>query len=280
MSAKRRTALTTVVAVWVVVAAVGDVVLALVAMPPGQASEVASSESGIIRLLSLLAWPIFTGVLAGLAVTLFVNRFAPPAGTPDARSLRGNSRIQAAWVITNIVIVLLLAVFGTIELNRDQPGAGISDSAAAAATSQAPGSPLEVQVIAQQWMFTFRYPSYGAFESAQLVLPVNTKIEFHITSLDVVHSFWFYSLGVKGDAVPLNDNVFPATTSQMGTFRIQCSELCGLWHGSMSDDKAQIVSANDFQAWAQQQQQLDAPIMHYLPPYSHVYIPNPPAYGT
>ncbi len=137
-----------------------------------------------------------------------------------------------------------------------------------------------MQVIAQQWQFTYRYPSYGGIESAHLVVPVNTTIDFHITSLDVVHSFWLAALGVKADAVPLHDNTFDVTTRQTGTYRVQCGELCGLWHGGMSDNNAQVVSASDFATWAQQTQAADAPIMKYLPPYSHTYQPDPPAYGT
>jgi cytochrome c oxidase subunit 2 len=140
--------------------------------------------------------------------------------------------------------------------------------------------PLEVQVIAQQWWFTYRYPTYGGIETAQLVLPVNQKIEFHVTSLDVIHSFWFYALGVKADAVPLNDNVMTATPTQIGTYRVQCSELCGLWHGNMTDDTAMVVSASDFATWIQQQTTLDAPIMKYLLPYSHTYEPSPTIYGN
>ena len=38
-------------------------------------------------------------------------------------------------------------------------------------------------------------------------LPVGTEVEFHVTSLDVAHSFWAIELGVKADAVPGADNV-------------------------------------------------------------------------
>ena len=62
-------------------------------------------------------------------------------------------------------------------------------------------------MIAQQWEFTYRYPSYGGLETPQLVLPANTLIGLHVTSLDVVHSFWAYQLGVKADANPGVDNV-------------------------------------------------------------------------
>jgi cytochrome c oxidase subunit 2 len=275
----RTAAIRTVVVAWLVLVVAGDIGLAIAPMPPGDASDLASDESFIIKLLAMIAWPVFSAVLAALYITLFVNRSAPPEGEVSAESLRGNNRVQTIWIAANLVVVFALAVYGTIALAVDQPGSGISTVSAALPKPASTSQPLEVQVIAQQWWFTYRYPSYGGIESAQLVLPVNQKIEFHVTSLDVVHSFWFYALGVKADAVPLNDNVATATPTQVGTYRIQCSELCGLWHGNMSQDDAMVVSSADFANWIQQTTALDAPVMKYLPPYSHTYVPDPAIYG-
>jgi cytochrome c oxidase subunit 2 len=270
-----------VVIVWFVLAVVGDVALALGPIPPGQASDLASSESLVILVLAVIAWPVFSAVLAALFFTLVVNRLAPPTAEVSPTELRGNTRIQTAWIAGTLVVVLSLAVYGTVALAIDEPGAGISTTAASLPMPASADQPLEVQVIAQQWWFTYRYPAYGGIETAQLVLPVNQKIQFHVTSLDVTHSFWFYALGVKADAVPLNDNVVTATPTQIGTYRIQCSELCGLWHGNMTDDTAMVVSTTDFSAWIQEETALDAPIMKYLPAYSHTYTgPNLPQPGV
>jgi cytochrome c oxidase subunit II len=268
-----------VVIVWIVAAVAGDVGLALGPIPPGQASDLASSESLTILLLALIAWPVFSAVLAALFFTLVVNRLAPPTAQVSSEALRGNTRVQTTWIATTLVIVLSLAVYGTVALAIDQPGAGISTVSKSLPQPASSDQPLEVQVIAQQWWFTYRYPTYGGIETAQLVLPANQKIQFHITSLDVVHSFWFYALGVKADAVPLNDNVVTATATQIGTYRVQCSELCGLWHGNMADDTAMVVSPSDFATWIQQETTLDAPIMKFLLPYSHTYEPSPTVYG-
>ncbi len=277
----RATAIRVVLIVWIVAAVGGDVGLALGPIPPGQASDLASSESLVILVLSVIAWPVFSGVLAAMFFTLVVNRLAPPTAEVSAAALRGNTRVQTTWIATTLVIVLALAVYGTVELAIDQPGAGISTTSAALPMPTSTSQPLEVQVIAQQWWFTYRYPSYGGgIETAQLVLPVNQKIQFHVTSLDVIHSFWFYALGVKADAVPLNDNVVTATPTQTGTYRVQCSELCGLWHGNMADNTAMVVTPSAFATWIQQQTTLDAPIMKFLPPYSHTYTPSPTIYGT
>jgi cytochrome c oxidase subunit 2 len=279
----RATAIRVVVIVWFVLAVAGDVALALGPIPPGQASDLASSESLVILILAVIAWPVFSAVLAALFFTLVVNRLAPPTAEVSATELRGNTRIQTAWIAATLVVVLSLAVYGTVALAIDEPGAGISATAASLPMPASADQPLEVQVIAQQWWFTYRYPAYGGIETAQLVLPVNQKIQFHVTSLDVTHSFWFYALGVKADAVPLNDNVVSATPTQIGTYRIQCSELCGLWHGNMTDDTAMVVSTTDFSAWIQEQTALDAPIMKYLPTYSHTYtgpdLPQPGVYA-
>jgi cytochrome c oxidase subunit II len=276
----RATATRIVIIVWAVAAIAGDIALALAPIPPGQASDLASSESFTILLLAEIAWPVFSAVLAALFFTLVVNRLAPPTAEVSAEALRGNSRAATIWIVTTLVVVLSLAVYGTVALAIDQPGDGISTDSSALPMPTSTSQPLEVQVIAQQWWFTYRYPTYGGIETPQLVLPVNQKIQFHVTSLDVVHSFWFYALGVKADAVPLNDNVVTATPTQIGTYRIQCAELCGLWHGNMADDTAMVVSPADFAAWIQQETALDAPIMKYLLPYSHTYEPSPTVYGS
>jgi cytochrome c oxidase subunit 2 len=275
----RATAIRVVVGTWLVLAVAGDIGLGLAPMPPGQASNAASDESFVIKLLAVIAWPVFSAVLAALYFTLVVNHRTPPTAEVSAAELRGNTRAQTTWIAATLVVVLSLAVYGTIALAQDQPGGGISTVSAALPNPTSTDQPLEVQVIAQQWWFTYRYPSYGGIETAQLVLPVNQKIQFHVTSLDVTHAFWFYALGVKADAVPLNDNIFTATPTQIGTYRIQCGELCGLWHGNMADNTAMVVSPTDFSTWIQQQTTLDAPIMKFLPAYSHTYLPDPPIYA-
>ena len=61
---------------------------------------------------------------------------------------------------------------------------------------------LPIQVIGQQWKFTYRYPTFGGFETNQLVVPDNTTLQFNVTSLDVIHSFWAYQLGGEGRRQP------------------------------------------------------------------------------
>ena len=129
------------------------------------------------------------------------------------------------------MLVLFLAGYGTVRLLADGAGGGQGPNPIASPAGAK--NALQVQVIAQQWKFTYRWPGYGGVETPVLDLPANRTIEFHVTSLDVIHSFWAYQLGVKADANPGFDNIAYVTTKGPLTFNIHCAELCGLWHGYM-----------------------------------------------
>jgi len=139
---------------------------------------------------------------------------------------------------------------------------------------------MQVQVIAQQWYFTYRYADYGGVETTHLYLPIDRPVELHITSLDIIHSFWAYQLGVKADANPGVDNVFHVTAQKAGSFQVRCAELCGIWHGEMSDSGGQVVSQSDFDTWIAQQQKDFAAIQKVVPSYAPYYFPLPLTKGS
>jgi cytochrome c oxidase subunit 2 len=135
------------------------------------------------------------------------------------------------------------------------------------------GTPLQVQVIGQQWRFTYRYPQFGGFETTSLVLPVGQNVQFNVTSLDVIHSFWAYQLGVKADANPGVNNVAYTKPGHTGRVQVRCAELCGLWHANMTN-VGQVVSMSAFNAWAAATRVQLAALTRNLPPYSLTYDPN------
>jgi cytochrome c oxidase subunit 2 len=174
-------------------------------------------------------------------------------------------------------IVIVLAIVGTIELVQapnSASGAGAGGGQGPTPISRPSGNPLVVQVIAQQWQFTYRFPQYGGVETFALALPVGRTVEFNVTSIDVIHSFWAYQLGVKADAVPGANNIAYTTPKKVGLFQIRCAELCGLWHGWMAA-KGHVLSRAGWAHWIAHERIANAPSTHYLPPYAKVYYPAP-----
>jgi cytochrome c oxidase subunit 2 len=237
--------------------------------PPGGASE-QSAEQGLSNtwMIALLT-PVICLLLVFFVYALAEFRHTGGA-LVDGPPLRNDSRIQVLWIAGSAVIVLFFAGFGTYELLQNGAGGGQGPGPIAVPK----GDKLQVQVIGQQWTFTYRYPAYGGLETSQLVLPSDSLIELHVTSLDVIHSFWAYELGIKADASPGVDNVAFLKTKGSRNFHIHCAELCGLWHGYMFE-MGRIVPQAQFLAWIKQQQQNFAPVAKYLPAYAKTYLPDP-----
>jgi cytochrome c oxidase subunit 2 len=259
---------------WIVLSAIATPLVAIFlgpAIPPGNGSVQASEQvfSNIVMLS--ISTPVCVFVVLFLAY-VFVSFRSRSTAVVDGPPIRGDSRIQMLWMVITTVTVLFLAGFGTYELIRSGSGGGQGPNAAFVPAGHSRA--LDVQVIAQQWEFTYRYPTYGGVEVPHLVLPANTLIRLHVTSLDAIHSFWAYQLGVKADGNPGVDNVAYVQTKKPLVFEIHCAELCGLWHGYMFDH-GDVVDASTFASWIKRQQAYFGPVMRYLPPYATSYLPDP-----
>ena len=259
---------------WLVLSVIATPIVAIFlgpAIPPGNGSEQATGQVLDNTVLVSVATPIciFVLLFVGYALVLFRAR---SGDTQDGPADRGDSGIQMAWLVTTVITVFALAVFGTYELTVDGSGGGQGPSAAFLPANHAKA--MDVQVIGQQWAFTYRYPTYGGVETPQLVLPADTVIRLHVTSLDVIHSFWAYELGVKADANPGTDNIVYVKLNGPRSFKIRCAELCGLWHGYMFDT-GQVVPQAQFASWIAQEQATYQPIEQYLPKYATSYLPEP-----
>jgi cytochrome c oxidase subunit II len=239
-------------------------------MPPGAMSSSAANQQFDNQLLGTIATPVVLGVLIYFGYALIFWR-AKDGDETDGPPIHGNTKVQLTWIAATTTIVLGLAIFGTVELWTVQ-GAGAGEGPQPIWKPDS-STILQVQVIGQQWAWTYRYPQFGGFETTQLELPLNEPVQFNVTSLDVIHSFWPYQLGVKADANPGVNNIAYTTPRHAGSFVVRCAELCGLWHGAMFD-YGKVVSASDFQSWAQQTETQLASLTKELPPYAMTYDPT------
>ena len=155
-------------------------------------------------------------------------------------------------ILYTVVPVLMVAVlFGkTVELQHDMLD-----------TSETPD--VTVNAIGKKWSWDFNYveaeahivgeQAYNLSKGEEglpetlptLVLPVDSRIEFVLTSRDVIHSFWVPQFITKLDMVPGRVNTFQAVTTTEGTFQGKCAELCGAYHSQMLF-QVQVVSQEEY----------------------------------
>lgn len=146
--------------------------------------------------------------------------------------------LQNRWVwlggigLPTVAITVLLA-FGIPVGHRMLP---IDDNA------------LHIEVEARQWFWEVTYPDTGVTLIDEIHIPVNQPVHFHVSSADVIHSFWVPRLGGKIDAIPGRTNVLRLVASQVGEFSGQCAEYCGTGHVFM-DFTVTAHEPADFEAW-------------------------------
>jgi len=107
--------------------------------------------------------------------------------------------------------------------------------------------PLRIDVTAQQFAWTFKYPQHNNLTTNVLRLPIGRPAKFDLRALDVIHSFWVPQFLQKLDMIPGKVNRFEVVPTETGTFQGKCAELCGAYHSQMLF-QVKVVSQQDFQA--------------------------------
>lgn len=276
-------------AIWLVVTIILEILVAVVPIPSPVGSPEAMGEHQTVYMLFYLGAPFAAFVWVAFAYITIVFRRRQDEPDIEHPAPPESTAILLLWSGISFFVVLFLAGWGAFTLNEitTQP---VSPKLYAKTTKShgkvtknvatAPVKPLEVQIIGQEWYWTFRYPSFAGMETRDLYLPVNTPIHFHITSLDVVHSFWIYNYDVKEDAVPGVENTAwmlarkTSSFTRQGTNWVKCNELCGVGHGYMFS-RLYVVKKAQFTSWAQKQlaYERSTGVIKNLPPYASVYYP-------
>jgi cytochrome c oxidase subunit II len=146
-----------------------------------------------------------------------------------------------------------------------------------------PDDATEVEVIAQQWQWSYRLPGADGklgtsdsrlvtgenplgvnpedpngqddlvVEAADLHLPIDKPVKMLLRSIDVLHDFYVPEFRAKMDMVPGSVTYFWFTPTRTGTFEVLCAELCGTGHGFMRGI-LMVDSEEDYAAWLGEQQ--------------------------
>ena len=196
--------------------------------------------------ISVPALIIFIGVEAALLwIVVKYRRSRQPAGYVPPQT-HGNTPLEIVWTIAPLVVVLAIALYSFVELQRDfQP---VNNAA------------FTVVVSGHQFGWNYAYPQgftvhqEGTLqgEVAPFVVPTNTLIKLQFQGTDVIHSWWVPAISGKTDAVPGYDNFSWLKIDRTGKWKGECAELCGVGHATMQI-VVQAMSQSDYDQWVQEQ---------------------------
>lgn len=227
---------------WIILTAIGEYAALTANFFPAGASAESAVVDNAFRLLMVLGTPVFTFVLAGLVYSVLAFR-ARSDSIEDGPPIHTSRPVTWLWLAVTSGLAIFIffnpGLKGLNELNAN------------------PNADLVVQVEARKWAWKFTYPEYNVTieDASELVLPVNRRVKFEITSADVIHSFWVSAFRMKMDAMPGQTNVLYITPNQLSAsseedfnLRLQCAELCGTGHARMRAE-VRVVEQSEFEPW-------------------------------
>jgi heme/copper-type cytochrome/quinol oxidase subunit 2 len=236
---------------------------------PNPASQERVLIDHLLQVLLAIASVFFAIIITVFGYALLFFR-GQPGDETDSKPIQGSAPLEIAWTVIPLIIVICLSIYGANVLDQMTAASPNETStqtifslgafvprtvpaSGAAATSNATAQPeLVVNVDAQRFVWSFSYPQYSVNTTYLLEVPVNRRIVFHISSEDVIHSFWVQAWGPKQDAVPGLSPDLRITPTKLGQFTVECNQLCGYGHSDMMAP-VRVVSEADFNTWVQQQ---------------------------
>lgn len=214
----------------------------LVVAAVGCAPAPATAEGRDIETLYRVAQTIAMAIVAlvWLLALFAIVRFRRPSATDEPEQRHGSTRLEIAWTVVPVVIVLGLFAGTLAVLARTE--------------ARSPQVAAEVEVEAFRWGWTIRYPATGievtgiGLDGPEAVVPFGAPVRFTLRSPDVVHSFYVPLFLFKRDVIPGEENVFEVTIEEAGVYGGQCAEYCGIGHAAMPFT-VRAVSPEEYAAW-------------------------------
>lgn len=229
-----------------------------------------SREIYDLHMLAFIMVTIIGLVVFGLMIWSIIHHRKSKGA--KASQFRHNNKWETVWTIIPILILLSFAAPATRTLIELED---IEDTE------------MTIKVTGYQWRWHYQYleEDFGFFSSLApehnearqkgsgidvsqienyllevdnpVVIPVETKIRFLLTSNDVIHAWWVPDLGWKRDAIPGFINSNWTMVTETGTYRGQCAELCGRDHGYMPV-VLKAVPQQEYVQWVQDMKQKQA----------------------
>jgi cytochrome c oxidase subunit 2 len=184
-------------------------------------------------------------ILAEVVLFWLVFKYREKEGRPT-RHITGDEKELHRWitiphmlVILCDIVIIVPAIMVWYNIKQAMPPADRT-----------------VRVIGQQWAWSFQEPGPdGILDTAddirtvgELHVTVNTTYHFELLSRDVVHSFAIPAFRLKQDALPGRTISGWFRPNRVGTYDIQCTQMCGIGHGLMAG-RIVVETQQDHAAW-------------------------------
>jgi cytochrome c oxidase subunit II len=223
-------------------------------MPPQATAEAGRVDELFSFLVSLGAF-VFIGVVGVIIFSILFYR-APPGDYSEGHPARGSVKIEILWTIVPVGLVLWLAwqsynIYEQISILGLTPivhlHVPVEESAyAETIDNHSKLAAEQIEVVAKQWSWSFRYPNNITSKELHLVVDRSVRLVLH--SQDVLHGFYVPEFRVKQDIIPSRTITFVLTSTRTGKYQLWDSQFSGTNFALMNAD-VYVESPQTYDRW-------------------------------
>lgn len=231
---------------------------------PPPATAVAGEIYNLHLYILIICVVIFVLVFGAMFYSVF--KFRKSQGAKPDVNFHESTLIEIIWTVIPFIILIVMAIPATTTV----------------LTMKDTSNPdMTIKVVGYQWGWQYEYQQDGiSFYSSlatpwaqvgqpgvpatqekgkdyllevdnPMVVPVGKKVRLLITSNDVLHGWYVPTLGVNQYGIPgfIKDSWFKV--EKAGTYKGQCSQICGKLHGYMP---ITVIAKDpaDYEAWVKE----------------------------
>lgn len=225
---------------------------------PVQATAEAERVDRIFSFLTSVGTFIFLAIAGIIGYSILTGR-APKGDWSHGHPARSDVRLEILWTVGPTILVLWLAaqsfsIYQQLDIEGLQPIVHLHiplEEPAAAATVKNETQPVgeNIEVVAKQWVWSFRYPNNVI--SNELHLKVNERTRLNLHSEDVIHGFYIPEFRLKQDLVPNRNIDVVLTPTRMGKYHLRDSQFSGTDFALM-EANVYVESAETYNQWISQ----------------------------
>ena len=240
------------VVIGVIACAIGIPVALAIPWFPSDASRQAHNIHTLYDVLLIASVPVFVLVETVVLFSVWKFRMRPGQEEMDGPPIHGNTRLEVVWTAVPAILIVALCTYAYTVLRSNE---------------NSKSNEMTVNVTARQFAFEFSYPTGPGKQvvSPVLYLPEGRPVVFKLHALDVIHSFFVPNFSEKLDAVPGITTTVRVTPTRLGSYPVECTELCGAGH-SLMRAAVRVVSPETFQKWLSSQTPNGPPPVGTPPP--------------
>lgn len=173
-----------------------------------------------VAVMSVVVVPVF--LLVGFISWRYRDTKNRKSGySPEWAS---NKWLEAIWWGVPIIIIIVLSIITWQTSHSLDPYRPL----------QSDKKPIKVQVVSLQWKWLFIYPEEGIATIGEMALPINTPVEFTITSDAPMNSFWIPQLGGQIYAMSGMSTKLHLDANEPGDYMGVSANLSGEGHSDMT----------------------------------------------